>query len=208
MLAVFDLEGTLTQDEFWDQFPQAAGVTADAMRGFLPFRQAMEMRLAAVRPILCRDFAVMGDNILLRAGAKEAVQKLKEEGFEVAIASGAFDFLADRIAGELGVEHYVANKTEILHGYLAGFAEPLVDAEGKRGFVLGLQERLGFAREETAVIGDGANDLAMMEEAGLKIAFAAKEAVKEKADCSFEGGDWEGLVARLLQFRQENFGGR
>ena len=52
MLAVFDLEGTLTQDEFWDLFPQTGGVTADAMEGNLPFRQAMEMRLAAVRPIL------------------------------------------------------------------------------------------------------------------------------------------------------------
>jgi len=79
-----------------------------------------------------------------------------------------------------------------------------VDAEGKQRFVQGLQEKLGISREETAVIGDGANDIAMMEEAGLKIAFAGKKAVRERADCSFEGGDWEGLAARLIRFREEN----
>ena len=206
MLAVFDLEGTLTQDEFWDLFPQTGGVTAEAMEGNLPFRQAMEMRLAAVRPILHSDFTAMGNNVMLREGAKEAVQKLREDGFEIAIASGSFDFLAGRIAGELGVEYYAANRTEARHGYLDGFAEPLVDAEGKRRFVLRLQEKLGIGREETAVIGDGANDIAMMGEAGLKIAFAAKKAVRERADCSFEGGDWEGLAARLRQFKAKSAG--
>ena len=208
MLAVFDLEGTLTRDEFWDFFPQTREATAGAMEGRLGFREAMELRLATVRPMPYADFAWTGSNVLLREGAAETVRRLREAGFEVAIASGAFDFLVGRIAAELGVEHYASNRAQERDGYLAGFAEPLVDSEGKRKFVRGLQERLGFSREETAVIGDGANDLAMMEEAGLRIAFGAREIVRLRAHDSFGEDDWKGLEARLMQFSQENFGGR
>ena len=97
----------------------------------------------------------------------------------------------------------VRGKLSLVGDYIAQHRQAL---EGKRMFVQGLQGKLGICREETAVIGDGANDIAMMEEAGLKIAFAAKKAVRERADCSFEGGDWEGLAARLRQFKAESAG--
>jgi phosphoserine phosphatase len=171
------------------------------MQGRLPFRQAMEMRFAALRPLPYEDFTVHARKIVLRPGARELVARLKQEGIKVAIASGGFDFLVGRIASELGVELYAANQPKVHNGHVIGFAEPLVDEEGKRRFVQRLQGELGFAREETAVVADGANDLAMMGEAGLSIAFAAKKAVRERADIAVEGGDWDGLIMHLLEHR-------
>jgi len=185
MLAVFDLEGTLCENEFWDGFEQTAGTAALAMGGKAGFREVMEMRFQGVQNEPREALHKAGGRIVLRKEARLVVSELARNGFEVAIASGGFDFFVERIARELGVRHWIANKLD--DNPQKGFAEPLVDAAAKRNFVRQLREKLGATRQETSVIGDGANDAEMMAEAGLKIAFNAKPVLRGKADVAVDG---------------------
>ncbi len=187
MLVVFDLEGTLTENEFWDSFGQTRGTAAAAMSGKVDFRTVMLERFKAVAGMPAVDFKAAGDGLKLREGARELVDSLKALGFEVAIVSGGFDFFTRRIAGELGVAWWRANALVEEGGLATGFREPLVDAAAKRQFVESLQGELGVARSETVVVGDGANDLQMMA-LGFGVAFNAKPVVREAAGVAVDGG--------------------
>ena len=105
---------------------------------------------------------------------------------ETAIASGGFDFFVSRIAKDLGVKHWIANKVRAIEGKVDGFEEPVVDANAKRIFVERLQKELGVTPLRTVVIGNGWNDLEMMRAAGLRIGFNAKPAVALEADIVIE----------------------
>ena len=156
MLAVFDLEGTLTRDEFWDFFPQTREATAGAMEGRLGFREAMELRLATVRPMPYADFAWTGSNVLLREGAAETVRRLREAGFEVAIASGAFDFLVGRIAAELGAQMVKTYYCEDFEKVVKSCPVPLVIAGGPK-----LKTELDVLKLAHSAIASGAKGVDM-----------------------------------------------
>ncbi|MBI5177500.1 HAD-IB family phosphatase [Candidatus Micrarchaeota archaeon] len=200
MLAVFDLEGTLCEGEFWDSFPQTMGAAAEAMSGGRDFRESVQARFAAVAGMPTGEFVGKGSCITSRPEARAVVGELRREGFEVAIASGGFDFFVGRIAGELGVRNWIANSVEG-NGRVEGFKEPLVDAAGKRAFVERLQRELGVTPRETVVIGDGANDLEMMAAGGLRISFNGKPVVEKRADVVVRGS-LAGLVPHIMEFKK------
>ena len=188
MLAVFDLEGTLSENEFWDQFECTRGAAKVAMEGNAAFADSMAVRFEAVRGMPVGEFERQGDNVRLRPDAKQLFDALKAEGFTIAIASGGFDFFVRRISEELGAGYWIANRADAEGGRVCGIANPLVDGNAKREFVELLQKKLGITRLETIVVGDGANDVEMMAAAGLSIGFEAKEPARAAADLCIDCG--------------------
>lgn len=203
MLAVFDVEGTVAEGEFWDEFPETRGTAAAAMAGNADFRQVMEQRFSKIRGMKAGEFMERAEAVRPRPGAKTFFAKLRENGFETAFASGGFDFLVQRIAAEVGAGHWIANRPRIENGTVAGFEEPLVDAAGKKQFVEKLQDSLGVTRAETVVVGDGANDLQMMDAAGLAVAFNAKPVVGGEADAAVDSPGLDALVKPLVEYKEK-----
>ncbi|MCX6768099.1 MAG: HAD-IB family phosphatase [Candidatus Micrarchaeota archaeon] len=201
MLAVFDVEGTVAEGEFWDQFTETRGTAAAAMNGEIGFRQVMEQRFNKIRGMKAVDFMERAEAVRPRPGAKKFFAMLRENGFETACVSGAFDFLVERIAREVGAGKWVANRPRVEKGRVTGFEEPLVDAQGKREFVEGLQQSMGFTKAETIVVGDGANDLEMMKAAGLGVAFNAKPVVAQEADVAVDGNSLEALAETIARYQ-------
>lgn len=188
MLVVFDVEGTVCDAEFWDSFQQTRGSAGEAMSGQQSFREAMAERFNRVRGMPTDEFKAAADKIKPRPEAADAVKRLKQAGFEVALASGGFDFLVERIAAELGIENHACNRITEKDGKVEGFSEPLVDAEGKAIYIKQLRRKLGLTKQETIAVGDGANDELLFAAAGAGVAFRAKPCLEAVADASFRNG--------------------
>jgi phosphoserine phosphatase len=121
--------------------------------------------------------------VRLTPGARTLVRTLKRLGYAVAIVSGGFTAVTDDLVAELGLDHALANELEVLDGRLTGrVVGPVVDRAAKASALRRFAELEGLAVEQTVAIGDGANDLDMLEAAGLGIAFNAKPIVREAAD--------------------------
>lgn len=194
MLAVFDVESTVSAREFWDQFPSTRDTAKRVIAGKLDFRRAMEARFESVGGTDLERFKAKGKRITARPGAKRLFDKLRKEGFTIALVSGGFDFFVRPIAQKTGVKHWLANRVKSRDGKVVGFREPLVDPRAKRTYVRRLARRLIIPMSRVVVVGDGANDLEMMKVAGLSIAFNAPKRVRAGADIAMESKD----IMRLL----------
>jgi phosphoserine phosphatase len=116
----------------------------------------------------------------------------------VLLVSGGFTFFTERLKARLGIDHTIANVLEIRSGRLTGMlVGDIVDADAKAGKFLQVKKQLNARKEETVAIGDGANDLKMMAQAGLSVAFRAKPLVRAQAGCAL---DWCGLDAVVNLF--------
>jgi len=189
-LVSFDMDSTLIQAECIDELAKDAGVgdrvvvvTEAAMRGELDFRQALQERVALLKGLTKDTLESVYNRIELHPGAAELVKTLKADGIHTAIASGGFTFFANRFAERLGIDFVLANVLETdsdlsLTGRVIG---PVVDADAKAEKLKQLAEQLGLSLDQTAAIGDGANDLKVMNTAGLGIAYCAKPIVAEQA---------------------------
>lgn len=200
MLVVFDVESTITENEFWDSFPQTGALTSLAMQGKADFRNTMDARFNAIKGITLSEFKEHGKTLKLRKGAKEFFQTLHENGFKTALVSGGFDFFTRNFARELGVKCWIANQA-VLNGKKLTYKEPLVDALGKRKFVEDLAARFKLGKEEVIAVGDGANDIEMMKFSGFSIAFNAKPIVKQAASVCVDGKLADLLKVLLKQKR-------
>lgn len=189
-LVVFDMDSTLIQQEAIDELAIEAGVgdavsaiTEAAMRGELDFRASFHKRLALLKGLPKEKVNAVAERIQLSEGAERLVTTLKRLGYKTAILSGGFSLFGEILQHRLGIDHVFANVLEFENGSLSGRAvEPIVDGQRKAELLKELAIREGLDLQQVVAIGDGANDLPMIELAGLGIAFRAKPLVKQRAD--------------------------
>ncbi|MFM1620683.1 phosphoserine phosphatase SerB [Streptococcus mutans] len=188
-LLVMDVDSTLVQEEVIDLLGDEAGVgqqvadiTERAMRGELDFRQALEERVATLEGLPESIVDKVYTRIHFNKNAKELVAELHARGYKVGLVSGGFHETVDRLAAEAGIDYVKANHLEVVDGVLTGKTYgDIVTKEIK------VQKLRDWAAEnelilsQTIAMGDGANDLPMIHEAGIGIAFCAKSIVRQQA---------------------------
>jgi phosphoserine phosphatase len=131
-------------------------------------------------------------------GAKNLIRILRKLGFRTAVISGGFDFFTDRLKAELGLDYAYANALEIVDGAVTGqVAGAIVDGERKAELLAEIAKREGITLSQVIAIGDGANDLPMLDRAGLGIAFNAKARVREQADYHINQGSLDSILYLL-----------
>jgi phosphoserine phosphatase len=189
-LVVMDVDSTLIQDEVIELLASHAGreaevaaVTAAAMRGELDFADSLRERVAALEGLPVSVLDDVRAAVRFTPGARTLVRTLKRLGFTVAIVSGGFIEVVADLARELGIDHAHANRLEVRDGILTGrLVGEIVDRAGKAAALRRFAAEAGLPLSRTVAIGDGANDLDMLEAAGLGVAFNAKPVVRDQAD--------------------------
>ncbi|WP_052666388.1 phosphoserine phosphatase SerB [Nitriliruptor alkaliphilus] len=189
-LVVMDVDSTLIQDEVIELMAVEAGcadriadITERTMRGELDFTVSLTERVAMLAGTPVEVLDRVGDAVRLTPGARTFVRTLKRLGYTVAIVSGGFSTIVDRLGADLKLDHAVANELEIVDGRLTGrLLGEVIDRAGKARVLERIAAAEGIPLEQTVAIGDGANDLDMLAVAGLGIAFNAKPVVREAAD--------------------------
>ena len=188
-LAVFDMDSTLIQCEVIDELAKQAGVgdrvveiTERAMRGELDFNQSFAERLGLLRGLDARVASEIASSLPFSDGAHELMLTLRSRGVRTVILSGGFDVFAESVMGALKMDSYVANTLEIVDNKLTGrVIPPVVNADEKRARLISLASSMAIDLSQTMAVGDGANDLKMLEAAGIGVAFRAKPVVREQA---------------------------
>ncbi|MEO5668011.1 MAG: phosphoserine phosphatase SerB [Bdellovibrionota bacterium] len=192
-LIAFDMDSTLIQNEVIDElarekgvFDQVSAITEEAMQGKLDFSESLRRRCALLEGLPLASVDLVYARIKLTPGAEELISKVKKLGYKVALISGGFTLIADRLKEALDLDYVYANKLEIKDGKLTGkVIPPIVDARRKADLLEVIAQQEHIRLEQVIAVGDGANDLEMLERAGLGIAFNAKPMVRERADVSF-----------------------
>jgi phosphoserine phosphatase len=189
-LIVLDVDSTLVQGEVIERLAVHAGREADvadltrrAMAGELEFGDALRERVAVLDGLPASVLDDVRDSLQLTPGARTLVRTLKRLGFVTGIVSGGFTHITDELQRRLGIDHAHANTLEVRDGRLTGrLTGRLVDREAKADWLEAVAAASGVPLGQTVAVGDGANDLAMLERAGLGIAFNAKPVVRAVAD--------------------------
>jgi phosphoserine phosphatase len=189
-LVAMDMDSTLLAIESIDEIadmhgmkPQVSEITQRTMRGEIVFAESLRQRTALLQG-LHQDALqqVYDERVRLSPGAEKMLQRMKSAGLRTMVISGGFTFFTDRIKTKLNLDYSAANNLEITDGKLTGkVMGEIIGASGKAEVLKSVREKLGLRREQVIAIGDGANDLKMMEEAGVSIAYHAKPIVQEKA---------------------------
>ena len=166
------------------------------MRGEIDYRESLRRRLALLAGLDARVLArVYGERLLLSEGARELLEAAQTAGLRTAILSGGFTYFTERLRIELGFDFAPSNELEISGGKLTGkVVGDIVDAQAKAHHLNRLRDELGLEREQVIAVGDGANDLLMMAEAGLSVAFHAKPATRAKASVAISHGGLDCLL--------------
>ncbi len=191
-LIIMDVDSTLIQGEVIEMLAAHAGaeaevarVTEAAMRGELDFEESLRQRVARLEGIPASAIDEVYRSIVLAPGARTMVRTLRRLGYRFAIVSGGFSQITDRLAEDLGIHFARANELEIVDGHLTGrIVGDVVDRAGKARALREFAAKIGVTEANVVAIGDGANDLDMLNAAGLGIAYNAKPAVRDAADTS------------------------
>jgi phosphoserine phosphatase len=189
-LIVMDVDSTLIQGEVIELLAAHSGhatevatVTERAMRGELDFEESLRARVALLKGIPASALDEVYDALVLAPGARTLVRILRRLGYRFALVSGGFSQITDRLAEDLGIHYSRANELEIVDGVLTGrIVGEVVDRAGKAEALRYFAGEVGVSVDSVVAIGDGANDLDMLEAAGLGIAYNAKPLVREAAD--------------------------
>jgi len=189
-LIVMDVDSTLIQGEVIEMIAAHAGyeaevakVTEAAMRGELDFEESLRSRVLLLKGVPATALDDVYDAIVLAPGARTMVRTLKRLGYRFAIVSGGFSQITDRLAADLGIHFARANELEIVDGVLTGrIVGDVVDRAGKARALREFAATSGVSERSVIAIGDGANDLDMLNAAGLGIAYNAKAVVQQAAD--------------------------
>ena len=210
-LVVFDLDNVIIDGEGIDEIgklinieDQIAAITEQAMQGEIDFETSIKKRVGLLKGVATDDIRTLANEMPLMKGAEETVSSLMENGFEVAIISGSFDIIADTIKGKLDVDNIFTNSLVEEDGILTGeVTGPLVSGS-KLDVLSKLIEEKGYTLDECVAVGDGANDISMIESAKYGIAFNAKPALKENADIIVETRDLTDVLNVIINLNSEN----
>jgi phosphoserine phosphatase len=202
-LFLADMDSTMIEQECIDELAdyvglraEVAAITERAMRGEVAFEPALRERVALLKglPVGVVD-EIVAKRISLTPGARALVQTMRANGAYTCLVSGGFTLFTGPIAAALGFHEHRSNRLIVEAETLAGRAEePILGREAKVATLKELRDRFGLRREETLAVGDGANDLAMLGEAGLGVAFRAKPAVAAAAHGRIDHGDLTALL--------------
>lgn len=202
---VFDVDSTLIEDEAIELLAERAGtrglveeITARAMRGEIDFAESLVERVATLKGL--PESVLAETSALLRPtkGAKELVSKIHERSGLVAAVSGGFVQLLGPVREQLQLDHVQANTLEVSAGFLTGnVSGQIIDRAGKASYLKELAGKLGIPIDRTIAVGDGANDIDLIETAGLGIAFCAKPKLVEAADIVLNERDLAQLISTL-----------
>lgn len=205
-LVVFDMDSTIVDGEVINELARAAGVepqvahiTERAMRGELDFQQALRERVAMLKGLTLADLEAVAASLRLNPGTEDLVRTLKAMGFRLALISGGFTYFTDRLKQELGFDYTYANELVVDEkGRLTGEVRgDIIDMQRKGEILRQLATREGLTTDEVVAVGDGANDQIMIKNAGLGIAFNAKDILKRAADGSISRANLKGLLYAL-----------
>ncbi|MBA4141609.1 MAG: phosphoserine phosphatase SerB [Nitrosospira sp.] len=202
-LVAMDMDSTLLAIESIDEIAdmqgvkaQVAEITQRTMRGEIVFAESLRQRTVLLRGLeedaLQR---VYDERVRLSPGAEKMLLQMKLAGLKTMVISGGFTFFTDRIKSRLGFDYAAANTLEIENGKLAGkVLGEIMGARGKAEVLNKVREELGLKREQVIAIGDGANDLDMMEAAGVSVAYHAKPIVQQKATYALNHVGLDGII--------------
>jgi len=203
-LLAFDMDSTLINIECIDEIARQCGkvkevskITEASMRGEIKnFSESLIARVGLLKGVPASDLDIVYHNRLqLNPGAKNLIQAAQAMGWKTLLVSGGFTFFTNKIKNLLQLDEAHSNTLEIIDGLLTGrVIGPIVDGAAKADFVMNACERLGVSTRAALVMGDGSNDLPMMENAGLSIGYQPKPIVQEKADGTFQFVGLDGVL--------------
>jgi phosphoserine phosphatase len=202
-LLVMDMDSTLITIECIDEIAdmqdlksEVAAITEAAMRGELDFAESLQRRVALLKGLDESALArVFEQRLELTLGAHSMLHAMKQAGLRTVLVSGGFTYFTERLEHELELDVSHANRLEVIDGKLTGrVLGNIVDAQAKKSTVIEQSAELGVPTSAAIVIGDGANDLAMMSVAGLSIAFRAKPVVQAKARVALNYSGLDGVI--------------
>jgi phosphoserine phosphatase len=205
-LLVMDMDSTLISIECIDEIadmqglkPQVAAITEAAMRGEMDFAESLRRRVALLEGLDEHALQrVYEERLQLNPGAELMLAKLKESGIRTLLVSGGFVFFTDRLKTRLGLDYTQANTLDIANGKLTGkVVGNVFDAQSKADWLANVRDRLNLKRGQVIAMGDGANDLKMMAQAGISIAYHAKPVVREQASYALNFAGLDGLLNLL-----------
>ena len=202
-LIAMDMDSTLLAIESIDEIadmlqikPQVAEITLQTMRGEISFEESLARRTQLLKG-LHQDALqqVYDERVKLNPGAEKMLTQAKQAGLKTMVISGGFTFFTERIKAKLGFDYAAANVLDIENRHLTGkVAGEIIGREGKARVLKQVCDELGFQREHIIAIGDGANDLGMMAQAGVSIAYHAKPIVKEHATYAIDYVGLDGVI--------------
>ena len=204
-LVVFDLDNVIIDGEAIDEIGKLANVEEDiaaitekAMQGEIDFETSIKDRVQLLEGTSIEEIEKVAEELPLMPGACKTIKCLKDKDVDVAIISGSFDVVADKVKDKLGVETVYTNSFTVEDGKLTGeVTGPLVSCS-KLDVLNDHVEKAGISLDEVVAVGDGANDISMIESAGCGIAFNAKDSVKEIADVVVEEKDLTKVLDEIL----------
>jgi phosphoserine phosphatase len=202
-LFLADMDSTMIAQECIDELAaelglkdRIAAITARAMRGEIAFEPALRERVGLLKglPVAIVD-KVIAERITLVPGGKALLATMKANGAYTALVSGGFTVFTGPISATLGFHEHRSNRLGVVDGLLDGtVAEPILGQEAKKASLIELRACFGLGDDDTLAVGDGANDLAMLAEAGIGVAAHAKPAVAAAADVRIDHADLSALL--------------
>jgi phosphoserine phosphatase len=206
-LLAIDMDSTLVNIETLDEVAayagkgeQIAAITDAAMRGEVDYKESLRRRVSLLAGVEATLLARVHDEKLgLNDGAQRLVSECRNAGLKTLLATGGFTFFTERLKAKLSIDYTRSNQLEIVDGHLSGEVtgpngSEIIDAEGKAQAVRDVCAEIGCATAKAIVIGDGANDVRMMQLAGISVAYRAKAVVREQATYALDHSGLDGVL--------------
>ncbi len=205
-LLVMDMDSTLITIECIDEIadmqglkPQVSAITESAMRGEIDFAESLRRRVTLLAGLDQSALQrVYDERLQLSPGAEALLAAARATGIKTLLVSGGFTFFTERLQPRLGLDFTAANTLEVSAGKLTGrVLGDIVDAQGKADWLNRVRSQLGLGKAQVIAMGDGANDLKMMAEAGISIAYRAKPVVRAQASYALNQVGLDGVIPLL-----------
>jgi phosphoserine phosphatase len=206
-LVAMDMDSTLISIECVDELADLAGIraqvaqiTRSAMLGNIGYAESLARRVALLAGLEASALArVYDERLRLTEGAERLIGELRARGIRTVLVSGGFNYFTDRLRSRLGLDYAYSNEPEILEGRFTGrMVGSILDAAGKAAKLRAVRAELHLAPQQVIAIGDGANDLDLMAEAGVSVAYHAKAAVRQRASYCLDQVGIDGLLNLFL----------